>query len=257
MLRVPTQSLQLGQVSLDEETSRYVVKVHRKQKGEPLLLFDPTAGQQAVAEIVSDRLPRVVVQILHIAYSPRHEMPVTVVCCLGKGDKPEQAMSDVTALGAERLVLVHGERSVSKGEGASRRSRLVRVAEQVARQCGRGHLPELVGPTTLEDYFSSAVLGQLRLVCALHDDARPVLHFREQALAVPPELGVVVVVGPEGGLSQGELQLCLKHACRPVSLGPYVLRAEVAVGAILSTLRAVFEQQAQGALAAGARPAAD
>ncbi|HXS17205.1 MAG TPA: RsmE family RNA methyltransferase, partial [Polyangiaceae bacterium] len=172
MLRVPTQSLQLGRVHLDEESSRYVVKVHRMRQGEQLLLFDPVAGQQAVAEIVSDRLPRLVVQVHGISESKRHEMPVTVVCCLGKGDKPEQAMSDVTALGAERLVLVHGERSVSKGEGATRKTRLLRVAEQVARQCGRGHLPELVGPTTLEDYFSSAPLGQLRLVCALHDDAR-------------------------------------------------------------------------------------
>jgi len=257
MLRVPTQSLQLGRVHLDEESSRYVVKVHRMRQGEQLLLFDPVAGQQAVAEIVSDRLPRLVVQVHGISESKRHEMPVTVVCCLGKGDKPEQAMSDVTALGAERLVLVHGERSVSKGEGATRKTRLLRVAEQVARQCGRGHLPELVGPTTLEDYFSSAPLGQLRLVCALHDDARPVLHFVEQVLAVPHEQGVVVVVGPEGGLSNAEMQLCLEHACRPVSLGPYVLRAEVAVGAVLSTLRAIFEQQVQLGLTPGARPAAD
>ena len=239
-LRVPTQLIQPGTLPLDEETSRYVVKVHRKRVGEQLLLFDPQNGQQALAEIVADRLPHLLVQIVSIEQSPRHEMPVTLVCCLGKGDKPEQAMSDVTALGAERLVLVHGERSVSKGEGATRRPRLLRVAEQVARQCGRGHLPELLGPTTLEDYFLSAPSAKLRLVCALHDDARPVLHFTEQILHTSPEHGVVVVVGPEGGLSPTEMQLCLEHGCLPLTLGPYVLRAEVAVSAVLSTLRAIF-----------------
>ncbi len=240
MLRVPTQSLKPGALSLDEETSRYVVKVHRKRPGEQLLLFDPVQGKQAVAEITSDRLPHLFLHVGSVEESPRHEMPVTLLCCLGKGDKPEQAMSDVTALGAERLVLVHAERSVSKGEGATRRPRLLRVAEQVARQCGRGHLPELVGPLALEDYFSTAPSGQLRLVCALHDSARPVLHFAQQILTAPPAQGVMVVVGPEGGLSPTETQLCLEHGCLPLTLGPYVLRAEVAVGAVLSTLRAIF-----------------
>jgi 16S rRNA (uracil1498-N3)-methyltransferase len=240
MLRVPTQSLQLGDVSLDEETSRYVVKVHRKRPGEQLLLFDPVRGEQAVAAITSDRLPHVTVQVTRIDESPRHEMPVTLLCCLGKGDKPEQAMSDVTALGAERLVLIHGERSVSNGEGSARKARLLRVAEQVARQCGRGHLPDLVGPLGLEEYFSSAPPRQLRLFCALSDTARPMVQLTEQILATRQMDGVVVVVGPEGGLSPQEVQLCLEHGCLPLTLGPYVLRAEVAVGAALSTLRAIF-----------------
>lgn len=243
MLRVPIHTLRVGALQLDEETSRYVAKVHRKRVGDELSLFDPIQGIQAVGLIVSDRLPHLEIRVARTETSPRQEMPVTVVCCLAKGDKPEQAMRDVTALGAQRLVLIQGERSVPRGESLRRVERLKRVGEQVARQCGRGHLPEVQGPTTLADHFHSAPAPALRLVCAWHATSRPILSFADMLLRADATAGVDLVVGPEGGLSSTELALCLAHGCLPVSLGPYVLRAEVAVAAALAALRAVFESR--------------
>jgi 16S rRNA (uracil1498-N3)-methyltransferase len=243
MLRVPTHDLQTGLIELDEDTSRYVIKVHRKRLGDQVALFDPARGVQGVGEIVSERLPRLKLRVLAVSESPRHEMPVTVAVCLAKGDKPEQAMRDATQFGARALVLVQSERSVPKGEQTSRRDRLLRVSEQVARQCERGHLPDLAGPMSLSELLAVSPARQLRLVAAWHPTERPLLAFAPAITGPDPASEVLLVVGPEGGLSSGELELCLAHSCCPVSLGPYVLRAEVAVGAGLAVLRALFDHQ--------------
>ena len=242
-LRVPVGqlsdvSLPAGVLHLEPEASRYVVKVHRKKTGERLLLFDAARGTQARATILSDRLPHVVVELEEVQLVPNQDMPVQLAVAIAKADKPEQAMRDVTQYGARSLVLLSAERSVARPESTSRAERLRRVAEQVARQCGRGRLPELIGPVSLESFLDASHPDQLKLVCAFHEDAQPLLDLRSRVLGA--EGGVSILVGPEGGFSAQELALCAEAGCLAVDLGPYVLRAEVAAGAVLATLRAMF-----------------
>lgn len=237
-LRVPVHDMKEGTWELDPEASRYVAKVHRMKTGQSLVLFDPWLGLEAQAEILSDQLPRLQVEVAEVQEAPRHEMPVTLAVLVAKLDKPEQAMRDATALGAERLALVQGERSVARSESAGRAERLMRVAEQVARQCGRGRIPTLVGPLSLPEFLAQCPADALKLICAFHSEARPLLHFTEAVVKATD--GVIVLVGPEGGFSPEELRMCLEAGAQPVDLGPYVLRAEVAVGAVLAGLRAMF-----------------
>ncbi len=241
LLRVPVDGLGAanepggGIVTLSEEESRYVGKVHRLREGDSILAFDPIRGVEAEGVLVSDRLPAIQVKLSSLREALRRDMPVTVLQAIGKGDKPEQAVRDVTVFGAERLVLVHSARSVAKLDGGSRHERLIRVAAQVARQCERGVLPELQGPEELGPTLSRFSSG-LRLVCAWSKDAQPLL---DQVENFDWEQGqLTILIGPEGGLSEAELSESIRAGFLPVSLGPYVLRAEVACGAVLATIRA-------------------
>jgi 16S rRNA (uracil1498-N3)-methyltransferase len=238
VLRVPIAQLTQGELSLDAEASRYVVKVHRLKTGDALLLFDPRTGLEGRAQILSDRLPQVVVLVEDVASAPSFEMPVTLVVGVGKSDKPDQAMRDVTAFGAERLVLVHADRSVARSDTGARAERLLRLSEQVARQCGRARLPDLAGPISLREFFQTAPAGQLRLICAFHESGRSLLSYGESMRGSPA--GVAILIGPEGGFSEDELKLCLESGCLAVDLGPYVLRTELAVSASLAVARALF-----------------
>lgn len=240
-LRVPVDCLSRdldvsgGLVTLADVEGRYVAKVHRLRCGDSLLVFDPASGLEAEGVIISDRMPSIQVKIGPVREATRSDMPVTILQAIGKGDKPEQAVRDVTVHGAERLVLVHGERSVAKLEGNSRHERLMRVAAQVARQCQRGALPTLEGP----EEFGSAVRrfdSGLRLVCAWTPEARPVLDCLTGFDWQGGQL--TVLIGPEGGLSSDEVVEAVTAGFLPVSLGPYVLRSEVACGAILAVIRA-------------------
>lgn len=237
-LRVPVTGLREGSIELDHETSRYVVKVHRRLSGDVIKLFDPHQGVVGRGLIVSDRLPHLSVMVEHVCAAPDCEMPITLAVAVAKSEKPEQAMRDVTAFGAKRLVLLQGERSVARSDSSARSERLLRVGEQVARQCGRARLPELSGPIALDQFLHDAPAGELKLICAFHETSRPLLAYSDEIKTASP--GVSVLVGPEGGFSPVELKIGLDAGCRPIDLGPYVLRTEVAVGAVLATLRALF-----------------
>lgn len=234
-LRVPVGNLSAGILTLSEEEGRYVAKVHRCKVGDALLLFDPMTGREAEAVLVGDRLPGIQVEALEPRAAKEANMPVTLLQGIGKGDKPEQAMRDVTVHGAQRLVLVQTRRSVARGEGTQRSERLLRVAAQVARQCERGGLPELQGPLSFSESLELAPPG-LRLMCAWHEDARPLAALVRELNW--DEESVTVLVGPEGGLHEDEVAEAMAAGFLPTSLGPYVLRAEVACGAVLSVLRA-------------------
>lgn len=240
-LRVPVAPLRSGRLELDEGTSRYVVRVHRLGPGAPLLLFDPEAGLEATAELVSDRLPRAEIEVGEVtATAARPGWRVTLLQAIGKGDKPEQVVRDATVLGAQRVVFVETERCVARASGADRRLRERRVAVEAARQAGRGDLPELVGPRRLAATLADMATAEHKLVCGWASDAEPLLVALESWL---PEQELVLLIGPEGGLTSGEVQAARQAGFRPVSLGAFVLRTETAATVALGIVQSYAEAQ--------------
>lgn len=235
-LRVPCEALAEGELSLPEDTSRYVVKVHRLKEGDPLRLFDPLQGLEAEGEVVAARLPRVRVRIHGAPRAAQtFNLPVHLIQAVGKGDKPEQAVRDATALGARSVRFVHTERGVAKSDSDHKQERLLRVAAQVARQCGRADIPEIFPPRPFSEVLRDLPEGGLRLLCGWAEERVPLLR------AATPEgiaRGVAILIGPEGGLSDQELNSARAFGFLIVDLGPYVLRTEVACAMVLGALRA-------------------
>ncbi len=239
-LRVPVAALRPGVLELDADTTRYVARVHRRGAGDALCLFDPEAGTQAEARIESSAGARLSCLVFEVTPAKVGSMPVTLLQALGKGDKPEQAISDATVLGAERVLLVETERSVAKLRGDTRSERHHRVAVAAARQSGRGQLPEVVGPLGYGDALESLDATR-RLVCAWHPSARPLLVALEDWDGRAP---LALLIGPEGGLSGPELEAALARGFEAVSLGPWVLRTETAATVALGVVSAVAAARA-------------
>jgi 16S rRNA (uracil1498-N3)-methyltransferase len=234
-LRVPTTGLHLGSHSLGRETSKYVAKVHRKDVGDELRLFDPEACLEAVARIEKAHPEETQLTVLELFPAEDSSSPIVLFQALGKGDKPDQAVRDATVLGARRVVLLETERTVAKHSGDSRDARLRRVAVECARQCGRGGLPSIEGPYSFADGLREVEEGQ-RFVFAFAEGAR-LLSTR---LLENEGETVSLLIGPEGGLSNAEVELSLRLGFVPTSLGPLVLRTETAATVALSLTRARF-----------------
>ncbi len=154
----------------------------------------------------------------------RLEPALTVAFAPAKGDRPEWVVQKLTELGIDRIVPVTCARSVVRWEGERARravERLRRVAREAAAQCRRVRLPE-VDPVATFDGLGEAVGVE---PCLAHPGGPP------PSLAAP-----VVVIGPEGGWEEAELD----RYPGTVGLGPTVLRAETAAvtaGALLGALR--------------------
>jgi 16S rRNA (uracil1498-N3)-methyltransferase len=160
----------------------------------------------------------------HAAPLPR----VTLAQALAKGEKMDIVVRQATELGVLRIVPFAAERSVVRLEparAAVRTERWRRIAGSAAKQAHRADVPQVDEPVTLPD-LPSALAGTTMLVAWEDADGAPGIAA---ALATANGArGVSVIVGPEGGLTSGEVALLRDAGAACVSLGPTILRTETA-----------------------------
>jgi 16S rRNA (uracil1498-N3)-methyltransferase len=112
--------------------------------------------------------------------------------------------------------------------------RLSKIAAESARQCRRADVPEVRGPESLDTWLDGA-LPPLRLA-AWENESVPLAA----ALPATRPAGIVVLVGPEGGLDAAEIERIRAVGFATVSLGPRILRTETVAAALCAILQFHF-----------------
>lgn len=236
---VAPQSLIVGadRVVLDGPEGRHAARVRRLEVGEALDLVD---GEGLRARCVVDAVTAdaLVVLVRSRVVEPEPLLRVVVVQALAKGDRGERAVEVLTEVGTDEIVPWAASRSVTqwradRGDRALERWRS--IARESAKQSRRARFPVITPLAT-----TGQVAGRLSAAaCALvlHEDASA--HVGTHPLPTSGE--VVLVVGPEGGLSPGELDDFRGTGATTVRLGPSVLRTStagvVAAAVVLSRTR--------------------
>jgi 16S rRNA (uracil1498-N3)-methyltransferase len=206
--------------------------VRRIRPGEELDLSDGagTVAHCVVEEAVKGRLSA---RVLDVAAVPRPAPVVTVAQALPKSERSELAIELATEAGADGFLAWQAQRCVARWESAAKVDKGLRrwgaVARSAARQSRRAYVPEIEAMVSTAELLTR-VPGALTLV--LHESAT--VPLAEIGLA--DAAAVLLVVGPEGGISDEELGALTAAGARTVRLGPSVLRtstaAAVALGAI-------------------------
>lgn len=231
-LRVPTESISMGEHTLGPDAAHYVSRVHRLQAGAALVLFDVQTGQEASATLISVTAKVSICLVDRIwATTALPRDAITLYQALAKGDKLDRVIRDATALGVSQIVLVITDRSVMRCDGDAgegRHARWQRIAIESARQCGRGNLPTLTGPFA----FAAAMEVQTdaRLKFLLSPMATRSLSSVLRESSPQP---VSLFIGPEGGLAPSEEQALVARGFDPVRFGSFTLRTETAATAVL------------------------
>jgi 16S rRNA (uracil1498-N3)-methyltransferase len=219
-------------VSVEGDEAHHAVAVRRMRVGEALVLTDGL-GRSAIGQVASAAKGLLTVTVSSIVTLPRPEPRVVVVQALAKGDRGELAVSMLTEVGVDRVVPWAATRSVAdwKGErGAKSLARWQATARESAKQARRAWFPqvaELASTAKVVDLIRSAAGGLV-----LHEEAE--LSFA--AVEVPPSGEVVVVVGPEGGLTEEEVAAFEGAGAIPVRMGSEVLRTSTAGVAAVAAL---------------------
>ncbi|MFO0658289.1 MAG: RsmE family RNA methyltransferase [Polyangiaceae bacterium] len=236
-LRVPVDQLRVGSFELNEATSRYVARVHRRAVGDLLELFEPTQGTKAIARITSIDQGHVLVDVTEVQRSSaRGAREIVIVQCLAKGEKMDSIVRDATELGATRFVPAESERSIVRlvkqaDRAAERSQRWRRISVEASRQCGRDEALSVDEPATLVDVLTSLEADLKLILLPTGETLLRELLPRAEALA-----SIAFVVGPEGGLSHEEATLAIEHGWVSTRLGPLTLRTETVAAAVLGTL---------------------
>jgi 16S rRNA (uracil1498-N3)-methyltransferase len=154
-----------------------------------------------------------------------------------KGKNMELIIEKATELGASSIRPLLSERTVVQcnADDAERKAqKWQRVAIEAAKQCGQNWVPHVARPQPLKDYFQSAPKYDLLLIASLQPDAQPIKRVLAEISA--PVRSVLILIGPEGDLTPAEISLAKSFGCRPVTLGPIILRTETAAIYCLSVL---------------------
>jgi 16S rRNA (uracil1498-N3)-methyltransferase len=226
-----SSSLRPGQrLDLDRERAHYLTRVLRLRRGEALVCFDG-AGRawSATLAAASNRSATLEIGTL-VADEPAPTPPLHLVQGLLKGTAMDAVVQKSVELGATDVWPVKTERSNVPGDDERllrKHGHWQRVIESAAEQCGALHLTRLHQPLTLSALLAD--LPDVRLL--LLDPGAPVLPLDL------PRTELAVMVGPEGGWSDGERAACAAAGAQRFGLGSRVLRAETAPLAALAALR--------------------
>ena len=217
-------------VLLDGDEGRHAATVKRIRVGEQLVLTDG-AGTSATCAVLEAARASLTVRVESVAYADRPRPHVTVVQAIPKGDRGELAVEMLTEIDVDRIVPWAASRSVAvwRGERATRSVAKWRAAARAAaKQARRSWLPEVTELATTAEVV--ALIGSADLAVVLHEAATAPFS----ALSLEARSTVVVVVGPEGGLADEELE-AFSNA-EVVRLGESVLRTSTAGVAAVAAL---------------------
>jgi 16S rRNA (uracil1498-N3)-methyltransferase len=143
-----------------------------------------------------------------------------------------------TELGAAAIAPLLSERTVvriDESEALAKKDKWQRVAIEAAKQCGQNWVPAVAKPRTPKEFFQAGEKWDLMLIASLQPDSRPIKETLAEFAG--KKLGrVLVLVGPEGDFTPAEINLAKNAGCRPITLGPIILRTETAAIYCLSVL---------------------
>jgi 16S rRNA (uracil1498-N3)-methyltransferase len=210
--------------ALDGAEGRHAATVRRIRTGQRIDLTDG-AGLVVHCSVISSSRERLDLRVDGVTRRPPPLVRLVLAQALAKGGRDEQAVETATEVGVDALVPWQADRSVVRwsGErGARARSRWQVIAREAAKQSRRAFVPlveNLVSTAGLADRCRCATLSVI-----MHESAkRPLLD-----VPLPLAGEVLVVVGPEGGISDPEVAALEAAGALAVRLGPEVLRASTA-----------------------------
>lgn len=227
-----------GRVTFDAAESRHLARVLRLRPGDTVVASDGAGRDYTVRlERVGARSRGTIVgEAASAAESP---LAVTLVQGVPKGDKMETIVRAATELGCARVLPALAARTIVRLDPAhwrERARRWQRVAREAAKQSRRAVVPAVDTPRALADTLGAAATTDFAL-CAWEGGGEPLACALAAARA--PRTAALLV-GPEGGLAEREVQAARAAGWHVVSLGPRVLRTETAAPALLAILQSRF-----------------
>lgn len=224
--RVYIPDLVAGEYKLHGEEAHHLIRVLRVKEGSSVLAFN---GQGLEADAVINKLDKADL-LLSIA-EPKvslieSELNVSLAIALLKGDKLSDVVRAATELGVNQIQLFTSHYGDVPSLSKNKLERLRKIIKEAAKQSGRSVIPELKDAVSLKDL----VLAEHSLV------AHPYKEKTLSDFAYAVTSDVMIITGPEGGLSKDEVIMLENKGATAIKFGKRILRAETAPIALLGAL---------------------
>ncbi|MDY6050768.1 MAG: 16S rRNA (uracil(1498)-N(3))-methyltransferase [Corynebacterium sp.] len=229
-----------AEVMVTGSEGRHAVTVKRLTPGEVISLVDGH-GTRATATVTAttgkDQLHAHIDAVVHI---PAPTPTVSVVQAIGKSERAELTVDLLTEAGVDEIIPWAASRSIGSwaGKAEKARAKWINAATQAAKQARRAWIPQVGSLASTAD-VCARVRAENTVGLVLHEEASVPLV---EALPAPAPASIVLIVGPEGGISPAEVEQFVAAGARPVRLGPEVLRTATAGMVALAVIGAYTER---------------
>ena len=222
-----------GQTAISDADGKHIARSLRMKIGEPLTLCDGK-GMDYACEIESINGDEVMVRVLSSCLSiSEPTVHVTVYQGLPKADKMDSIVQKSVETGAVAIVPVMTSRCVSKPDEKSihkKTERWQKIAEEAAKQSGRGIIPQVLPLISLKQAAQQAAKSSS--VILFYEGGGESLS----KLITSESKEIAVFIGPEGGFEPDEVELITKLGGKTATLGTRILRTETAPIAALAAI---------------------
>jgi 16S rRNA (uracil1498-N3)-methyltransferase len=229
-------------LTLSGSEAHHARDVLRMKCGDKLVLFNGR-GREFTAEIVDLDDRDIRLRKLHEAKIPPLRCRIVLGQAIPKGKNMELIVQKAVEIGAAEIAPIVSDRTVVQVDpesAAQKQAKWQQVAIEAAKQCGQNWLSRVDVPKSLGEFFDTVDVTRfdLRLIGSLQPDAqhlKKILADYSNEHRCLPE-SVLMLIGPEGDFTPAELALARRNGCRPITLGPIILRVETAAIYCLSVL---------------------
>lgn len=228
---IPKENIKEDCIIIDGDDVNHITKVLRLKAGDEIICCDG-AGYNYSAVIEKTDKKRIECGITGKSKSETEpNIKVTLIQGIPKGAKMDYIIQKTTELGISEIYPCEMSRCVAKVDNEKKTERWNKIANEAAKQSGRGIVPRVHHPVSVEkavELLKSADISFVPYECAEKRNLKSVLTSARDVK------NVVFMIGPEGGFDAAEIDRINERGIPVISLGKRILRTETAGEAILS-----------------------
>ncbi len=226
---------------LGDSDAHHAASVLRLQPREEVVVLNG-AGLRIHAWVDSVQKRRVTLRRFSQESIPQTPHPITLIQAVAKPKAMDWILQKATELGVSTLLPIVTDHCVSRpnaAEAESKRAGWETTVIEAAKQSNAAWIPRVSPPCSFKEFIAQQPPVDIGLVASLHAGARPIDEALDQFSRENgrPPASAAIVIGPEGDLSNTELQQLLISGYQPFTLGDLVLRCETAALAALTLIQ--------------------
>ena len=233
---VPHPQISENTIRISESERHHLLNVLRLRADDQVEVFDGV-GNRYVASLCDTRTSPLQAKILQQQFHPHTPPYITLFQGLPKFDKMDLIVQKTTEIGVSEIAPMICQRSIPQSLVQEKRMiRWQRIANEAAKQCRRPHFAHVLAPQGLEEGFPR--VDHLDLLILLWEGEKR--NGLKEILRNHGDVkSVGIIVGPEGGFTDDEVELAIQSGCLPATFGDNTLRTETA--AIVGVASVMYE----------------
>jgi len=221
-LFLPPESLSSPDIIIRDENARYLATVLRTTPGESLTVFDGVGNRYLCRVLRVHKKEVILKRIERQRYSTESPLHLILAQAIPKGEKMELIIQKATELGIKKLIPLITERSQVRDTRKVARWR--KIAISASQQSGREVIPVIEEPVGFDVFIRQRGI-ETGVVFFEGDSCK---SLRDVLSMIKDKKSVLLLVGPEGGFSNEEIEKAIQNGFIKASLGPRILRTETA-----------------------------